>query len=177
MARYLTVDDIERRRARLLRRSDDLTMVEAAHASSAAPSYFEPVRAGGATLVDGGVYATNPAMLAYAEVAGDLELLVSLGTGEHTRPLPYEQVRGWGRLEWVRPVLDVVFDGTADAVDLELEALLGAGYVRFQTPLDVASADLADDSPENLAALEREAERLIAARDDEIDRLCAVLTR
>ena len=173
----LTGYDIERRRARLLRRSDDLTMVEAAHASSAAPSYFEPVRAGGATLVDGGVYATNPAMLAYAEVAGDLELLVSLGTGEHTRPLPYEQVRGWGRLEWVRPVLDVVFDGTADAVDLELEALLGAGYVRFQTPLDEASDDLDDVSPENLAALEREAERLIAARDDEIDRLCAVLTR
>ena len=173
----LTVYDIERRRARLLRRSDDLSMVEAAHASSAAPSYFEPVRAGGATLVDGGVFAANPAMCAYAETDGDLDVLVSLGTGEHTRPLPYEQVRGWGRLEWVRPVLDVVFDGTADAVDLQLDALLGAGYVRLQTPLDEASDDLDDVTPENLAALEREAERLIAARDDEIDRLCEVLTR
>jgi len=173
----LTVYDIERRRARLLRRSDDLSMVEAAHASSAAPSYFEPVRAGGATLVDGGVFAANPAMCAYAETDGDLDVLVSLGTGEHTRPLPYEQVRGWGRLEWVRPVLDVVFDGTADAVDLQLDALLGARYVRLQTPLDEASDDLDDVTPENLAALEREAERLIAARDDEIDRLCEVLTR
>ena len=173
----LTVYDIERRRARLLRRSDDLSMVEAAHASSAAPSYFEPVRAGGATLVDGGVFAANPAMCAYAETDGDLDVLVSLGTGEHTRPLPYEQVRGWGRLEWVRPVLDVVFDGTAGAVDLQLDALLGARYVRLQTPLDEASDDLDDVTPENLAALEREAERLIAARDDEIDRLCAVLTR
>ena len=173
----LTVYDIERRRARLLRRSDDLSMVEAAHASSAAPSYFEPVRAGGATLVDGGVFAANPAMCAYAETDGDLDVLVSLGTGEHTRPLPYEQVRGWGRLEWVRPVLDVVFDGTADAVDLQLDALLGARYVRLQTPLDEASDDLDDVTPENLAALEREAERLIAARDDEIDRLCEVLSR
>jgi uncharacterized protein len=173
----LTVYDIERRRARLLRRSDDLSMVEAAHASSAAPSYFEPVRAGGATLVDGGVFAANPAMCAYAETDGDLDVLASLGTGEHTRPLPYEQVRGWGRLEWVRPVLDVVFDGTADAVDLQLDALLGAGYVRLQTPLDEASDDLDDVTPANLAALEREAERLIAARDDEIDRLCEVLTR
>jgi hypothetical protein len=48
--------------------------------------------------------------------------------------------------------------------------------VRFQTPLDEASDDLDDVTPENLAALEREAERLIAARDDELDRLCARLT-
>jgi uncharacterized protein len=172
----LTAYDLERRRALLLRRDDELSMVDAAHASSAAPSYFEPVRMGSATLVDGGVFATNPAMCAYAETDGDLELLVSLGTGEHTRSLPYEQVRDWGRLEWARPVLDVVFDGTADAVDLQLEALLGSGYVRLQTPLDEASDDLDDASPENLAALEREAQRLIAARDDEIDRLCERLT-
>ena len=102
-------------------------------------------------------------------------MLVSLGTGEQTRPLPYEQVKDWGRLEWARPVLDVVFDGTADAVDFQLESLLGAGYVRLQTPLDEASDELDDVSPENLAALEREAQRLIAARDDELDRLCARL--
>jgi hypothetical protein len=134
------------------------------------------VRLGTATFVDGGVFATNPAMCAYAQTGGDLDVLVSLGTGEHTRRLPYEDVKDWGRLEWARPVLDVVFDGTADAVDLQLQALLGTGYVRLQTPLDEASDDLDDVSPENLAALEREAERLIAARDDELDRLCARLT-
>jgi predicted acylesterase/phospholipase RssA len=172
----LTAYDLERRRAVFLRRDDDVSMVDAAHASSAAPSYFEPVRVGTATLVDGGVFASNPAMCAYAQTDGDLDLLVSLGTGEHTRRLPYETVRDWGRLEWARPVLDVVFDGTADAVDLQLEALLGTGYLRFQTPLDEASDDLDDVTPENLAALEREAERLIAARDDELDRLCERLT-
>jgi uncharacterized protein len=173
----LTAYDLESRRALQLRSGrDDVSMVDAAHASSAAPTYFEPVRLGDRTLVDGGVFATNPAMCAYAETAGDLEVLVSLGTGEHTRPLPYEQVKDWGKLEWARPVLDVVFDGTADAVDFQLESLLGAGYVRLQTPLDEASDELDDASPENLAALEREAARLIAARDDELDRLCARLT-
>ena len=171
----LTAYDLERRRAMLLGAGDDVSMVDAAHASSAAPSYFEPVRVGELTLVDGGVFATNPAMCAYARLDGDADLVVSLGCGEHTRRLPYEEVRGWGRLEWARPVLDVVFDGTSDAVDMQLEALLGAGYVRFQTPLDEASDDLDDVTPENLAALEREAERLIAARDDELDRLCARL--
>jgi uncharacterized protein len=172
----LTAYDIERRRAVFLGTSD-VTMIDAAHASSAAPSYFEPARVDGATLVDGGVFATNPAVCAYAQVGGQLDLLVSLGTGEHTRPLPYDKVRNWGQLEWARPILDVVFDGTADAVDMQLGALLPSGYVRLQTRLDEASDDLDDASPENLAALRREAERLIAANDAQIDELCARLTR
>jgi hypothetical protein len=135
------------------------------------------VRAAGATLIDGGVFATNPAMCAYAQIGGKLDLLLSLGTGEHTRPLHYEEVRDWGQLEWTRPILDVVFDGTADAVDLQLGALLPDGYARLQTRLDEASDDLDDASPENLAALRREAERLIAANDALIDDLCERLIR
>jgi len=172
----LTAYDIQARRALFLG-SSDVTMIDAAHASSAAPSYFEPVRIGDATLVDGGVFATNPAVCAYAQVGGQLDLLLSLGTGEHTRPLPYEEVRDWGQLQWARPILDVVFDGTADAVDLQLGALLPGGYARLQTRLDEASDDLDDASPENLASLRREAERLIAANDAQIDELCARLTR
>jgi patatin-like phospholipase/acyl hydrolase len=168
----LTAYDLERRRAVFLRRADDLSMVAAVHASSAAPTYFEPVPVDGATLVDGGVFAVNPAMCGYAEVNGDLGLLLSLGTGEHTRRLPYDQVRDWGQLEWARPLIDVVFDGIADAVDEQLTALLGNAYVRLQTPLDEASDDLDDVSEANLAALRGEAERLIAARDAEIDRVC-----
>ena len=49
--------------------------------------------------------------------------------------------------------------------------------MRLQTPLDEASDALDDASPRNLAALRREAERLIAARDVEIDRLCERLTQ
>jgi predicted acylesterase/phospholipase RssA len=172
----LTAYDLERRRAVFLRRTDDISMVDAVHASSAAPTYFEPVPVGTDTLVDGGVFAVNPAMCAYAEVDGRLDLLLSLGSGEHTRRLPYEEVRDWGQLEWARPLIDVVFDGIADAIDEQLSRLLGDSYVRLQTPLDEASDDLDDVSEDNLAALRREAERLIAARDDEIDRVCQRLT-
>jgi patatin-like phospholipase/acyl hydrolase len=175
-ALLLTAYDLEARRAVFLRRGDDLSMVDAAHASSAAPTYFEPVPVDGMALVDGGVFAINPAMCGYAETDGGSTLLLSLGTGEHTRPLPYEKVRDWGRLEWAQPVIDVVFDGIADAVDEQLSRLLGDDYVRLQTPLDEASDDLDDASPENMAALRREAERLIAARDADIDRVCERLT-
>jgi predicted acylesterase/phospholipase RssA len=172
----LTAYDIVGRSALLLRNDRDMSMVDAAHGSSAAPSYFEPAQVGKLALVDGGVFATNPAMCAYADVDGDVELLVSLGCGEHTRVLPYEKVKDWGRLEWIRPALDIVFDGTADAVDFQLKALIGDDYMRFQTPLDHASDDLDAATPENLAALEREARELIAARDADLDALCARLT-
>jgi predicted acylesterase/phospholipase RssA len=159
----------------------DFTLVDAAHATSAAPTYFEPAevtdRAGARTypLVDGGVFAVNPAMCAYAEVVrggGTVDLLASLGTGGHTRPLDVAEVRGWGQLQWARPVLDVVFDGVADTVDFQLESLLGTQYVRLQTELESASDDLDDASASNLVALRREAERVIRARSADIDRLC-----
>jgi predicted acylesterase/phospholipase RssA len=172
----ITVYDLEARQALELRRDDDVSMVDAAHASSAAPTYFEPVRLGARTLIDGGVFAINPAVLAHAEAGGTLDVLASLGTGEQTRPLPYDRVKDWGQLQWARPILDVVFDGSADAVDSVLERLIDGAYFRFQTRLDEASDDLDDASPENLAALRREAEQLIAERSADIDRLCALVT-
>src|SRR5438045_1453536 len=84
--------------------------------TAAAPTYFEPEKltAEGATfaLCDGGVFAANPAMCAFAEARrrhprADIRL-VSLGTGQLTKPLHYEQVKGWGLIEWARPLIDVV---------------------------------------------------------------------
>jgi patatin-like phospholipase/acyl hydrolase len=175
----VTAYDLQARAAVLLRSGDAgaLSMVDAAHASSAAPTYFEPIQVGDMTLVDGGVFAINPAMVAFAETAGQtVDVLASLGTGEHTRALPYEDVVGWGKLEWAQPVIDVVFDGSADAVDEQLGRLAHDRYIRLQTRLDEASDDLDDASEDNLAALQREAQRLIDARSADIDRLCALLT-
>jgi predicted acylesterase/phospholipase RssA len=172
----ITAYDLEAREALELRRDADLSMVDAAHASSAAPTYFEPVRVGARTLVDGGVFAINPAMLAYAEAGGRIDVLASLGTGELTRRLPYDEVKDWGQIEWARPIIDVVFDGSADVVDTVLAQLIQDRYIRLQTRLEEASDDLDDASPENLAALRREAERLIAERSADIDRLCALVT-
>ena len=173
----LTAYDTEARAIHLLRSEGEhsgATMVQAAHATSAAPTYFEPVRLDGATLIDGGVFAINPSLCAFAEVGGSLDLLLSLGTGEHTRRLPYDKVKDWGQLEWARPLIDVVFDGGQDAVDLQLQALLSDRYVRLQTQLDRASDDLDDASERNLALLRQEAETLIAATD--LDAVCARLT-
>jgi predicted acylesterase/phospholipase RssA len=175
----LTAYDTEARAIHLLRSEGEhsgASMVDAAHATSAAPTYFEPVRLDGATLIDGGVFATNPSLVAYAELGGKLDLLLSLGTGEHTRPLPYAKIKNWGQLEWARPVIDVVFDGGQDAVDLQLRALVHSDYYRLQTQLEKASDDLDDASPANLRRLRQEAEDLIAAETATIDEVCARLT-
>jgi patatin-like phospholipase/acyl hydrolase len=164
----------------------DFRLADVARAAAAAPTYFEPLRGtardGAATLalVDGGVFATNPAMCAFAE-AHRLEhrgavRLVSLGTGEHMKPIHFEDARGWGLIEWVRPVIDVVFDGVADTVDYQLgQLVLDGDYLRLQTELDRASDALDDASAHNLAALEEQARELIAARSTDLDRVVRLL--
>jgi uncharacterized protein len=192
---FITAYEIERRQAFFFRssraRTDptyDFAFVDTARATSAAPTYFEPVRvsdvAGAASyaLVDGGVFALNPAMCAFAELAAtgrrdDIDLVVSLGTGSHTRRLPFEDVRGWGQLEWARPLVDVVFDGVAQTVDFELGQLLGSErYVRFQIELTEASDDLDDAGDRNLEALRREGNRLVDERAADLERIARLLT-
>jgi uncharacterized protein len=161
----------------------DFPLREVAEATSVAPTYFEPARlerpGGGPdlALIDGGVYASNPAMCAYAEAVEDGPteevLVVSLGTGELTRPIRYEDAKDWGLLEWAKPIIGVVFDGVSDVTDHQLGQILGADrYFRFQTRLDRASDDLDDASPENLRLLRQEAAELLR---EESDRLAALV--
>src|SRR3954465_6802597 len=192
---FITAYEIERREAFFFRssraRTDpayDFTFVDIARATAAAPTYFEPARVrdvGGAaeyTLIDGGVFALNPAMVAYAELAAsgraaEIDLVVSLGTGAHTRPLRFEDARNWGQLEWARPLVDVVFDGLAQTVDFELGQLLGPErYVRLETRLTEASDDLDDAGDRNLEALRREGARLVEERAEDLERVARLLT-
>jgi patatin-like phospholipase/acyl hydrolase len=159
---------------------DDFPLSVVARASSAAPTYFEPSAVDGRALVDGGVFAANPAMSAWAEAVrfqpGAEVVLLSLGTGERTRRRTFDEIEDWGLLEWARPLLDVVFDGISDAVDYQLRHALGEGrYWRFQVELTRASDALDDATDENLRALRAQAEELIAARSADLDAVIALL--
>jgi len=161
-------------------------MREAARSTSAAPTYFEPYRLDSLddendyyALVDGGVFANNPAMCAFAEARNlwpnDELILVSLGTGELTRSLPIEEARTWGLAEWIKPVLDVVFDGVSDSVSYQIEQLLGNSYLRLQTRLVAGNDDMDDASETNLRALKLLAKELIRDKKDEIEMICKKL--
>ena len=169
-------------KARETPESDDFPLSVVARATSAAPTYFEAVEAGEKALVDGGVFATNPAMCALAEVLNREELsphdvvLLSLGTGERTERHSFDEIKDWGLAKWARPILDVVFDGVSDAVNYQLERVLtGERYWRLQVELTLASDNLDDAGADNLRKLRRQAEELITARTADLDAVIAKL--
>jgi hypothetical protein len=108
-------------------------------------------------------------------------LVVSLGTGELTRSIPYEQARGWGLAKWAQPILGVVFDGVSDTVDYQLKDLCRddatrvSGYHRFQVTLSRGNDDMDDASHTNIRALKLLAEDLVEQRDRDLKQLCAQL--
>jgi uncharacterized protein len=161
---------------------DDFPLSVVARATSAAPTYFEAAEVGERALVDGGVFAINPAMCALAEVlnAEDVTprdvVLLSLGTGERTHKRSFDEIKDWGLVMWARPILDVAFDGASDAVNYQLERVLSADrYWRLQVELTVASNELDDASEENLAKLRSQAEELIRTRSADLDAALAKL--
>jgi patatin-like phospholipase/acyl hydrolase len=181
--------DTERRRPEFFKSararedpSRDFPLRAVARATSSAPTYFQPALLGDRPLIDGGVFAVNPAMCALAEVyryTPDAEVvLVSLGTGQLTRPFPYEAIKDWGLVGWARPLIDVVFDGASDVVDYHLTQLLGEQrFFRFQTELTSASDDLDDATESNLRALQLTGERLISERERDLNQALAALGR
>jgi len=161
-------------------REDDFPLSVVARATSAAPTYFEPLEVGERSLIDGGVFALNPGMSAFAEVIGQSAVgdivLVSLGTGEQTRKRPFDEVKDWGLVEWGRPLIEVVFDGSSDAVDYQLRQVLPSDrYWRLQVQLTAASDAIDDASADNLRRLRRHAEELVVAHDAELDAIVAAL--
>lgn len=157
-----------------------------ARATSAAPTYFPPLRLPGPpstedfALVDGGVFANNPGMAAWVDAhegaIGQEPFMVSLGTGSADDPIKYSQARGWGKILWARPVIGVVLDGASDTVEHELGQLLQKNsYYRFQTDIPASNRAMDDASPSNIAALKEIAAAMIRDRTDDIDTICARL--
>lgn len=169
----------------------DHLMWEAARATSAAPTYFEPAKIAKVgskdylSLIDGGVFANNPAMCGYVE-AQDIYpeeqsfFVVSIGTGELTRKIPFDEAKGWGLALWAQPLLGTVFDGVSDTVSYQLEVLCREEaavqrYYRFQPELVDANDDMDDASRTNIRALALLAEKLIEREAEDLQRVCDAL--
>ena len=165
----------------------DHFMRDVALATSAAPTYFPPHRIDVTktdyfSLVDGGVFANNPGMCAYVDALKEIPnrsdvVMVSLGTGSLTRPLHYDEIKEWGELHWVQPIISVMMDGVSAATDYHLAQILGTqNYYRLQTTLDIARDEMDDASVENIRDLELQAERLVENSRDILESVCKRLT-
>ena len=182
----VTSYDIERRKTVFLKSwhadHSELLCAEASRATSAAPTYFEPVNLHWAeqsrTLIDGGVFINSPAVSAYAEARklfpDEPIAMLSLGTGELTRPIPYDEARTWGSALWVMSLLDCMFDGASKAADHQMRLFLGDHYLRLQTQLHYASDDMDDASRGNIRNLKQTAKDLIEREAGALHRFLAM---
>ena len=128
----------------------DFKVREVARSTSAAPTYFEvsnvkSLKQEEFTLVDGGVYANNPALCAYAEArnifekpsgegaatAIDMQIL-SISTGHSKDDYTYKKARKWGAAEWVMPVIDIMMSGVSQTVHYQLTEIFKSVNAELQ---------------------------------------------
>lgn len=144
---------------------DDFPLWQVARSTSAAPTYFPPFRAiSGAQaawwMTDGGTFANNPALCAYAAARNiwpddDIEV-VSIGTGTQVTALDGSRAAGWGLVGWATETVDLFMDGQADAVTFQAVTILGKRFLRADIALGaVPGVESAFDnaSATNIAAL------------------------
>ena len=182
----VTAYDIEDRRTLFLKSwhpdHETVWCRDAARATSAAPTYFEPalidVHGGQRALIDGGVFVNSPVVSAYAEALklypNEPLMVLSLGTGELVRPIPFETAKDWGQAGWVMPLLDCMFDGATKAANHQMRMFLGELYIRLQVTLDEANDDMDDASDANISNLKRIADRLIDENQDTLQRVLSL---
>ena len=118
--------------------------------TSAAPTYFPSVDG----YIDGGVYASNPSMCALAQTQDkryrptpsmDRVILISLGTGTSL-----QYIRGgshdWGYVRWVKPLMNLMLDGTTGIADYQCRQILDDKYHRFAPAFPPGQSVSMDDA-------------------------------
>ncbi|MEZ4777697.1 MAG: patatin-like phospholipase family protein [Bacteroidia bacterium] len=202
---------------------ENFLLWEVARSTSAAPTYFPPKKVSYSgiqpmynkdyevkkqqlnhlSLVDGGVFANNPSMLAYIEARQALRekgwdlsgiapsahsegtrgmnanasatnaelpiLLVSIGTGQTALPYLYENVKDWGLVEWVKPLIDILMQGVSETVDYQMQQLLPPyanpektpRYIRLDITIDAGEEEMDNPADENTSRLAAYGERII----------------
>lgn len=167
----------------------DFAMHTVARSTSAAPTYFPPeaISILGSTnkylMVDGGVFANNPAACALVEARVQFPqaaefTLVSLGTGTLKEAPLMGPPENWGLAQWARPILDTVLNGVSSTVDYQMSQLLGTradgsrGYFRIQAELTSSHQALDSASPATIKGLRAIAAATLEKQSRDIDELC-----
>lgn len=144
---------------RRLRRDWRLSMVDVALATSAAPVYFPAARVDDHRLIDGGVWANNPSVVAITEAVSMLDVplrairILNVGAIDQIKLHPKRLDRG-GLLNWAKPIAPLILDAGSRGGQGIAEHLIGRGnYTRFDAlvPGELYSLDSAD--PDDVAGL------------------------
>lgn len=173
----------------------DFQVRDIARATSAAPTYFPPLKLeiendkDTLTLIDGGLAANNPSSIALSHAMrvfpGRRIILVSIGTGKCKKAHAYEKIKGWGPLQWARPIIDLSFDGSDEVIHYCMQEaferfnLNDSGnyrYERIQVELSETLEAMDNANADNINACEAVATRYISNRKKELNDLRVLLT-
>ncbi len=161
---------------------------DVARATSAAPTYFEVAKIRSKSriphpVIDGGVFANNPSLCAYAEAraslgvktAADIRML-SLGTGiKSAQPIAYDEAKDWGLVGWVKPLLGIMMSSLAETVDYQIKQIFstvedeGGRYARINVPLQFADTEMDNASPKNIELLRETGIKCVEDNSDLLD--------
>jgi len=199
----ITAYDIRRRRTHFFtqreandanRKGKNFLVKEVARATSAAPTFFEVARVKSLSnvtypLIDGGLFANNPSLCAYAEARKFPDrptakniVILSLGTGRVQKPYYYKEAKDWGMVEWIKPLIDIIMSSVSETVDYQLNKIFDSvgklgQYLRIEPDLGNASPEMDDASIENLNALKEAGAEAAEIHSDELDKIAKLLTK
>jgi uncharacterized protein len=154
-------------------------MVKVALATSAAPTYLRPLEYNGYKLVDGGVWANNPAMLAVIEalicfdIGRDQIDLLSLGCGEDPYVISDYQMHVGGKLAWSDVIFAAMRLQSLSAIN-QARLLLGPPSVHRIDPPPNPRPILLDDFGRSLDELVPAAKKAI---DEQGERIASIFLK
>lgn len=150
------------------KQESELKVADVVQASSSAPTYFDPKVIDNKHYIDGGVFCSNPAMSAFAEIknlynlpADDIFVL-SIGNGDRSQG--FQNMDKWFKYKWVRPLIDILMASDAGVVHYQLVKIYKSvsrpdNYWRLNSKLpDYVDEDMGNASKKNLNAIMKFAE-------------------
>jgi len=207
----ITSYEIEKRKSQFFTQHDaildpknDYFIRDVLRATSAAPTLFEVAQIKAMnqdvyTCIDGGVFANNPALCAYAEARHKFNrdfnldnryekgptakqmVVLSLGTGVVKKKYPYEEAKNWGKLQWLEPLFDIIMTEGAETVDYQMQQIFDTtehpeNYLRINTVLESRKTLKMDDSSEaNLNEIAKLGQQLTEENRQQLDQWIQLL--
>lgn len=141
-------------------------------ATSAAPTYFPSYRFSydgeNVICIDGGVFMNNPSLGALIEVLGNMKykyykvkenmdlsdiFILSLGTGKSNKVVDSFSSEKWGRLNWIKPIIDLTTNGPVKVIHNQLKTIFEMfinedNYLRININIDEKYAEMSDSRKE-----------------------------